>query len=439
MELVRAFSSHLRSFDLPPGRLLAAVSGGPDSVALLDLLAACRAELRLDVVVAHVDHGIHPDSATIADQVRRLAATYGVPCLTRALTLGPGVSETTARGARLKALEEMRRESGARWIATAHHADDQVETVLMRTLAGSGPAGLAAMAARRGRVIRPLLPFRREELARHVQSSGLWSWNDPANRDPQHLRSWLRTEILPALRTRVPDADAQLLRVVRSAACDRAAWDAVLDVLPALDLRTEMDAVSVAASVLAGYDSKLACGLVMALARRVGCTLGATRAERVLDLARTGASGRSLPLGAGWMAEVGFGRLRIGRQPVAEATPWPLAGSVGKGSWGAWRLTWSPDRAPERQSRAAQTAWFAPGSLAVRAWREGERLRPLGGTGRRLVVRCFQDAKVPRSLRLGWPVLEHEGVPVWVPGVCRSDLLLPNPSEEALRVDAELA
>ncbi len=85
------------------------------------------------------------------------------------------------------------------------------------------------------------------------------------------------------------------------------------------------------------------------------------------------------------------------------------------------------------------TAWFEPVPLALRAWREGERIRPLRGRGRRLLVRCFQDARIPRSRRAGWPVLESAGSPVWVPGVCRSDLLLPPPGAEALRVDAELA
>ncbi len=84
------------------------------------------------------------------------------------------------------------------------------------------------------------------------------------------------------------------------------------------------------------------------------------------------------------------------------------------------------------------TAWFEPAPLGLRAWREGDRIRPLRGRGSRLLVRCFQDARVARSRRAGWPVLESEGSPVWVPGVCRSDRLLPPPGAEALRVDAEL-
>ena len=81
------------------------------------------------------------------------------------------------------------------------------------------------------------------------------------------------------------------------------------------------------------------------------------------------------------------------------------------------------------------TAWFAADALAVRTPRAGERIRPIGGAGTRLLVRCFQEAKVPRGRRAAWPVLEWEGSVVWVPGVCRADALVPEPGAEALCVD----
>jgi tRNA(Ile)-lysidine synthase len=85
------------------------------------------------------------------------------------------------------------------------------------------------------------------------------------------------------------------------------------------------------------------------------------------------------------------------------------------------------------------TAWFTFDPLTVRAWAAGERLKPLGGTGRRLVVRCFQEMRVPRSRRESWPVLAQNQEIIWIPGVCRSNLQLPSHGSEALRVDAEYA
>ena len=435
------FREHLAALDIAPAHLLVAVSGGPDSVALLDLLAASREALGLELTVAHADHGIHPESGVVAEAVRGLAAEYGLPFVARRLALGPRATEAAARAARYRALEAMRRESGADFIATAHHADDQAETVLMRALRGSGPAGLAAMAERRGRLLRPLLPFRRDDLARHLQAIGRSSWADPANSDPRHLRAWIRGDILPALRRRLPDVEARLGRVAEQASINRRAWDALLEVLPGLDQRSEPEGISVASKSLEVIDHNVLICITMAAARRCGISLGPRRAARVAQLLDSGESGTHVPLGSGWIAELSFGRLRF-VNPQRGSAPGgvkPVAGKRGVEVWGGWRFSWTSANAPARQERRTMTAWFERAPLVLRAWREGDRIRPLSGRGSRLVVRCFQDARVPHSRRAGWPVLESAGSPVWVPGVCRSDLLLPPAGAEALRVDAELA
>lgn len=440
MDLLTRFRAHLATLPLRPGRALVAVSGGPDSVALLDLLLRSSDGHRLDLVVAHVDHGIHRDSSRVAGQVRAFAAGRGVPFETTALGLGPGAGETEARTARYAWLEETRLRLGAAAVFTAHHADDQIETVLMRLLAGSGPAGLAGILPVAGAVLRPLLPFRRGELLRYVRLRELPVWIDPANASPAHLRSWVRVELLPLLRQRLPEVDQRVLRAAQQAGCDRAAWNALLDVLPDLDPRLEAGGISVAAAPLAGYDSGLAEAVVMAAARRVACPLGPVRTARVLSLLKRSASGAEAPLGAGWRAEVAFGRLRLIR--VGRAAPdvtWTLDGSAGEGIWGRWRLRWRPETAPERQERAAFVAWFTPDPLQVRGWSPGDRVRPLAGAGGRLVARCFQEARVPRRRREDWPVVLGESAVVWVPGVCRSDALLPAAGAEAVRVDAEYA
>jgi tRNA(Ile)-lysidine synthase len=440
MESRDRFRRHLASLGLEPGAVVVAVSGGPDSVALLDLIADVGPGLGLAPVVAHVDHGIAPESGEVARRVAALAARYGLPFRSTALGLGPGAGETAARARRYDWLERLRREVGASYVLTAHHADDQAETVLMRALEGSGPAGLAGMAARRGSLVRPLLPFRREELGRHLRARGLEAWQDPANADSRYLRSWLRAELLPSLRRRLPDVDARLLRLADEAAVERRGWDAALSALPGLELRAEAGGISVAAPALARYDSALAEAVVRAAARRVGCVVGARRAAKLAELARTGRSGASVPLGGSWIGEVAFGRLRIVRQRAAPAEAWTLEGPEGERPWGEWRVRWRREPAPALQLRDDATAWFAPAAFEVRAWHPGDRVRPLGGVGRRLVVRCLQDARVPRSRRAGWPVLaaargvQAEGV-LWVPGVCRSDHLLPPEGTEAVRVD----
>ncbi|HEY8195647.1 MAG TPA: tRNA lysidine(34) synthetase TilS, partial [Gemmatimonadales bacterium] len=173
-------------------------------------------------------------------------------------------------------------------------------------------------------------------------------------------------------------------------------------------------------------------------ARRAGCQLGPSRVGRVLALVKRGDSGSRVPLGSGWTAELAFGRLRIGRTVQAiKQSPWALEGQRGRGSWGDWSLRWTVATVPDRQERTGMSAWFTLEPLTVRGWSPGEKLRPLGGTGRRLVVRCFQEVRVPRSRRVSWPVLAQAQEIIWIPGVCRSDALVPAQGTEALRVDAE--
>ena len=119
-------------------------------------------------------------------------------------------------------------------------------------------------------------------------------------------------------------------------------------------------------------------------------------------LLTAGASGREVPLGSGWRAELVFDRLRIvrGSEPDA-AGALALTGQSGERLWGEWRITWRSEAAPARQERVGRTAWFHPDPLIVRPWAPGDKLRPLAGIGRRLVVRCFQDARVPRRSRRG--------------------------------------
>lgn len=430
------FRAAWHSIGVPPRwrRLLVAVSGGPDSLALLHLLQRTASHHRLDLVVAHADHGIHPDSAAVAAEVAAVAERLGLPLVIGRLQLGPDASETTARTARQDWLEQARAAQGADAIAYGHHRDDQVETVLMRALGGSGTAGLAGMAPRRGRRVRPLLEFKKSELVAWLESNGIAGWTDPANSDPTHARSWVRNELLPRIEARAPEAGERLLRLGRHAASERDAWRAALDVIPGLDLQVDAGRVSVSILPLATFDATLATTLLQAAARTAGCVLGAARSARVLELARAGESGSTLQLGGAWRAELAFGRIGF-HQAQSVPPPLALAGDHGAVRWGAWEVRWDRGTDQGETRRDGTAAWFIGEEAVVRGPRPGDRLVPHGGTGHRAVSRLLQEARVERSRRAGWPLVEVDGVLAWVGGVCRGSHAEPGPRERALRIE----
>jgi len=436
--LAERFHAHVRRRRLfpGPGTVLVAVSGGSDSVALLDLLAGEAVDLELRLVVAHADHGIQPETGAVAESVVRLAARYHLPCEVGRLALGAGTSETVARRARYAWLEATRRRIGAAWLVTAHHKDDQAETVLLRALRGSAPAGLAGIPARtRAGIVRPLLPFTREELATHTRACGLPVYDDPANANPRHLRSWLRSAVLPTLVARLGvRVRDDLVRVGRRAAAERRAWDEVLNRLPGLDLRAGPDGFDVARASLGEYDDSLAVAVLRAAARRVGLVLGPRRARRLVTLAGR-SSGRRVALGGAWTAEVAFDRLRVRRDSETQAIVVAARDERGNAEFGGFDLRWAPATVPKQIERAAWRTWIQGDGWEVRPPRPGDVIEPLGGVGRRPLRRLLMEARVPRSERAGWPVVARGETILWVPGICRSAAELPAPGTRAVRVD----
>jgi tRNA(Ile)-lysidine synthase len=446
-DLRERLRDHLRDAALfpEPGLAIVAVSGGPDSVAMLDLLAGLSAELALELVVAHIDHGIAPTSGDVARDVEALTSRYGLPCHVVRLRLGPEAGETAARKARYRELRRLQRALGARYLVTAHHRDDQAETVLFRLLKGSGVAGLAGIPRQGPRgLVRPLLPFGRADLlawldrSRDPRGSPLAAHQDPANADPRHDRSWLRHHVLPLADERFGGGVAErLARVARSARDDRAAWAAALRQVPELGFRAEADGVALDRTPLGGYDNVLSEALLRALAREVGCSLGPRAGSRLLDFVRSGRSGSIMELGHGWEAEISFDRVRIVR-PISSTGLLPVECGVGPEGvvrWGRWEFAWRACAAG-RPERSGMVTWLTPGAATVRGVGAGDRLVPLGGVGRRKVRRLLMESRVSFRERAAYPVLERCGIVLWVPGVCRSHGDLPSQGQDALWVEA---
>jgi tRNA(Ile)-lysidine synthase len=196
--------------------VVVAVSGGPDSTALVHALTRAAPRLSLQLTAAHLDHGLRPGSAADARAVARLCDRLRVPLVSRRQA-PRAATEEAARELRHQFLESVAADLGAATIALGHTADDQAETVLLHLIRGSGLEGLAAMQVREGLRFRPLLSTWRENVEAHCRSHGLDPIDDPSNRSPRFTRNRVRRRLIPMLETFNPQVKSSLVRLAAAA------------------------------------------------------------------------------------------------------------------------------------------------------------------------------------------------------------------------------
>jgi len=321
--LVAAVARALREAELPARgeTLVVGLSGGADSVALLDALALLRRPRGFFLVAAHLDHGLRPGSGDDAAFCARLCAQLDVPLRLargdvrgRAAREGEGL-EAAARRERYRFLRRVRREEQAAAVAVAHTRDDQAETLLLRLLRGAGATGLSAMRARRGRLLRPLLAVSREEVIAHLRERSLDWREDPSNAAPVHLRNRVRHELLPYLESRFnPRARAVIARAASLLADEAALLRREARALLASAARSEPGALVIRRSALARVPLPLARAAVREALRRSGGLrgVGAVHVERIVAIARGPApAGRGLALPGGRAARLTRDEVRI--------------------------------------------------------------------------------------------------------------------------------
>ena len=263
----------------PGEAVLVACSGGADSSALVLALASAGAR----GVVAHIVHDLRPRRVAHADRdaARRLAERVGWPFVTASVRVKalPGNAEANARRARYQALARLAAKRSLRFIATAHHADDQIETVLMRLLRGAGPSKLAGIRERRGLsgaiLIRPMLCISRAQ-ARAICSAAGWKWREDAtNADRTRLRARLRAEVVPRLRRIRPDVGERV--------CTLAAQSIQLDRLVAARVRRVLAMAVPAPSSGTPRSTQWPRARLAALARREGWSaIGAALRQTII-------------------------------------------------------------------------------------------------------------------------------------------------------------
>ena len=411
--------------------LVVAVSGGADSIALLHLLHAIAPAWRLALHVIHVDHGLRSDSAADARFVHELATRLGVTVHVERVQVGSGSVEAAARIARYAALEAYADRVGAARIAVGHTLDDQAETVLMRVLDGAGVRGLAAIPPVRGRIIRPLIEMRRDELRTLLTTEGLAWVEDPSNRDPKFRRNRIRHELLPLLvasyATDVVPALARVARLARESV-DTMERAAALElerlVIPTGEPMHE--AVVLPRAALAALPESTAAEVLRQAAARFG-SRAPLRAWAHRGLRRVLAPApprRPFRLG-GVSIEVSGDRIRVGAGPALAVSPRTLSvpGRIElpeiQRALEARLVPAAGYAIPRDADWVAFDARALPRQLLVRGRRRGDRLVAFGAGERRLKTLLI-DAGVPRWDRGRLPVIEADGKILWVAGLRRA-------------------
>jgi tRNA(Ile)-lysidine synthase len=387
----------------PPPRVTVAFSGGLDSTVLL--AALCRVQLHVPLRAAHVDHGLQPGSAGWSAHCASVASALNVEFVERSVAVdratGRGL-EAAARDARYGALRGLL-EPGE-WLLTAHHADDQLETLLLRLLRGTGVRGLRGIIGfgrcGAGWLGRPLLGFTREELRAEAAERELRWLEDPSNAETRHDRNHLRLEVLPALRSRWPAAARHAQRLAEQASDA----EQLLEAQASVDARPLAEPWHVPRAVLEALEPARQRNLLRHLVRVLGHEVPSARKIEELRHALLWAHADSHARVA-WLGAEG----RVYRGALYFLPSLPAASPAGYSARLAPEAPWAgPEGRVELvaapDGRGLPQSWLAQ-DLTLRFRRGGERLRPPGRDHRHSLRGLFQERGIVPWMRERVPLV----------------------------------
>jgi tRNA(Ile)-lysidine synthase len=459
----RAVAAALVEAGSQPGdRILIALSGGADSVALTHALDRLREGGRIrktpagySLTAAHLNHRLRGDESDRDERfVRELCARSQIDLVVERVGSAERLNDSSnleerARDLRYAFLNRSADRVGARWIAVAHHADDQAETVMLRLLRGSGVAGLAAMdAAGPGRIVRPLLKLRREEILGYLQAMGASYVNDGSNLSPAILRNRIRHELIPRIeRDYAPRLSRRLAELAREmrGLDDYIAGEGRRELRRRLQAPDRLDLIG-----FGDLHPALANSMIREwLREHRGDLRRVYRAqiERVSRLCTAGAPGSIARIARGWRLRCEYGCAVLERTPATGLTSFGfelaregVTEAEAAGFTFVARLIRVGDAGFDRELDSAgvlpMEAFFdadqITGELIVRSFRPGDRIRPIGMTGTRKVQDVYVDRKLARERRATWPLVEGRGEILWIPGMLRSRFALVTEATDKL-------
>jgi tRNA(Ile)-lysidine synthase len=434
----------------PGDKVIVAVSGGPDSICLLDAMDGLSRELEISLVVAHYNHGLREEEDEAETRlVQDIAESMKLPFekgKADHLRRQDSSVEERARDARYAFLEAVREKQMARKIALGHNRNDQAETVLIRLLRGSGPPGLAGIPpVRDKKIIRPLIEVKREEIMDYLKARRLPYAFDSSNMDIRYLRNRIRLELLPMMQDYQPQVIDRLCRLsniireedlfMESTASD---W---------IDREAERDAegsISVLLSSFIDLPGPLRNRVTRHILKKIGRgprEIGYDHIESVLDLADGRNPQSMIDLPNGLRVKKVYGRLEfiLGPEKTFQEYSYAIEGP-GTFYLGAIDRTITLEKMEggiNDINEASETKVYLDADkirypLIVRNFRPGDRFIPLGMKGHKKVKDLFIDLKIPSEIRALTPIVTTQNDPVWICGYRIDDRFKVTPVTERI-------
>jgi tRNA(Ile)-lysidine synthase len=410
----------------PGGSVAIALSGGLDSMVLLDAAAAFAARQALALSAIHIHHGLSPNADRWADFCAAQCAARKVPLTTHRLRLSRerGLSlEAQARSARYERLSA----ADVDVIALAHHADDQAETVLLQLLRGAGPLGLAAMPAfRPGRpaLLRPLLGLARKTLAAYASARDLAWVEDESNADHRHARNFIRSDVAPLLAARFAGYPTTLVRAARN----QAEAAALADELAGLDAAGAVDATGLTSARLAALSPARARNLLRWFLREEG--LRPPSEARLCEMLR-----QLVDAGGDARIRIGQDSAEIGRHRGRVAVHAPAAAPYERIWEGETEVRLPGGTLVFERSRGGGLAAAKLERVTLRSRGGGERIRLAANRPTHAVKKLLQDARMPPWERASLPLIWSGDELAAVPGIGVALAFQAAPHEAGWTVD----
>ncbi len=426
---------------LPGTTVILGVSGGPDSVALMNVLHVLKTDLRCSIHVAHLDHALRPDSRADAEFTCQAAERLELPCSIRredVRTLAASLSmslEEAGRKARYDYFQQLLRKYPGGRIATAHHVDDTIETFFLRILRGSSLQGIQGIRPVHGDIIRPFAHTTRNEILEYLQNTGVQYRIDPTNLTISADRNFIRHDVIPAVQERFPQYRKPLARTMEligqedrfislqaSELFSRAVQSIDSGLVLSIEQLRQADEVLVARVI------------IMALYETAGphARIGRVHVESMKQMIYSENPSGRINLPSRLEAVRSYSELRIVRKETTFQASRIETEIHGPGTYqfgpAGPRISFEiipAARIDVSSSDGAETAFFdaeqAAFPLMLRSVLPGDRCRPWPGKGSRKIKSILIDAKIPRHMRRLVPLLFRGNECLWIGGLRRGD------------------